>query len=93
MDRARLTRLMCQSLPAPEGSTQNPLSSMPISDHYAVSISDLARLHADIQEHGELEIGIRCGHPPVMARRASHWRLRELMRELSIHDVNDIPAP
>ena len=66
---------------------------MPISDHYPVTIDGLARLHKDIQEHGELEIGMRCGHAPAMARRAAHFRLRELMRELNIHDLDAIPAP
>ncbi len=66
---------------------------MPISDHYPVTIDGLARLHADIQRDGELAVGLRCGHSPLMAPRASHYRLRELMRELNIHDLDAIPAP
>ncbi|MBD2718106.1 hypothetical protein [Synechococcus sp. FACHB-909] len=66
---------------------------MSVADQYEMSRDGLRRLHKDIQEHGELEIGMRCGHAPAMARRAAHYRLRELMRELGIHDLDAIPAP
>ena len=66
---------------------------MTVADQYEMSRDGLRRLHKDIQEHGEMEIGMRCGHAPAMARRAAHFRLRELMRELNIHDLDAIPAP
>ncbi|MCP9798917.1 hypothetical protein [Cyanobium sp. Lug-B] len=59
---------------------------MTCSDVYPMSREGLAALHQAIQQHGERQVGLDCGHPFPMAARAAHYRYQELKRELAIDD-------
>ena len=69
-----------------------PPSREGIAARYPLSVDGLRRLHLDIAEQGERAVGLAAGHPFLMAAKVAHHRLRELQRELGIHDLDAIPT-
>ena len=86
MDPSRLTRCLCQLPGTPEGSERTAWTTVTVADQYPMSREGLAALHQAIQQHGERQVGLDCGHPPIMAARAAHWHYQSLKRELGIDD-------